>query len=182
LDALVRFFPAEWLPHLGWRYPWRSYFQPTHVPCLNPATALVGQSKRWALLWPRLHTPIPWWRRLLPESVDPRNTTGPETAWVFKPALGRVGEAVMMAGLPAEPRALREWRRSLRRDPDSWVAQRRFDSTPWVAADGVARHVCLGVFVIAGRAAGIYGRAARQPLIDGSAGDVAVLVEDFTDE
>ena len=182
LDALLRFFPAEWLPHLGWRQPWRAYFQPAAVPCLNPATALAMQSKRWALLWPRLHTPIPWWRRLMPESVEPRHVTGPEEGWVFKPALGRVGEAVLIAGVDADPRAVRGWRYSLRRDPGSWVAQRRFVSTPWVAADGVPRHVCLGVFVIAGRAAGIYGRAALQPLIDGSAQDVGVLWEDFDDE
>jgi hypothetical protein len=38
-------------------------------------------------------------------------------------------------------------------------------------------HVCLGVFVVDGRAAGTYGRMARVPLIDARAYDVAVLVD-----
>jgi hypothetical protein len=41
-----------------------------------------------------------------------------------------------------------------------------------------ARHCCLGVYTIDGRAAGIYGRMAPRPLIDDRAEDVAVLVED----
>ena len=36
---------------------------------------------------------------------------------------------------------------------------------------------CIGVYTIDGAAAGIYGRLAPKPLIDGTARDVAVLVE-----
>ena len=35
-------------------------------------------------------------------------------------------------------------------------------------------HLCFGVYVIDGRAAGIYGRMATQPLINHTARDVAV--------
>jgi hypothetical protein len=35
---------------------------------------------------------------------------------------------------------------------------------------------CVGVFVVDGRAAGIYGRVARRPLIDARAHDVPVLL------
>ena len=41
--------------------------------------------------------------------------------------------------------------------------------------DGI--HACLGVYVIDGRAAGVYARVSRKPLIDGRAQDAAVLLD-----
>jgi hypothetical protein len=55
------------------------------------------------------------------------------------------------------------------------VAQRRFEALA-LEHEGEALHPCLGVFVIDGRAAGVYGRVARRPLIDSRARDVPVLV------
>jgi hypothetical protein len=37
---------------------------------------------------------------------------------------------------------------------------------------------CIGVFTIAGRACGIYGRLSRSPVVNYTAADVAVLVEE----
>jgi hypothetical protein len=39
------------------------------------------------------------------------------------------------------------------------------------------RHLCIGVFVIDGRASGFYGRLAAGPIIEKHAQDIAVLVE-----
>ena len=39
------------------------------------------------------------------------------------------------------------------------------------------RYVCLGVYSVDGRAAGIYGRMSTTPVIDHQAQDVAVLVK-----
>jgi len=39
-------------------------------------------------------------------------------------------------------------------------------------------YACIGVYTIAGRACGIYGRLSRTPVVDYSAIDVAVLLVD----
>lgn len=175
LALALRFYPAEWLPHLPRRTGWRHFFRGARTPLSNPATALATQSKRFALIWNRLETPMAAWRRLLPETRDPRSAPwrrGEE--WVLKPALGRVGEAIGLRGVTPE----KEWRaiaRSARWRPGAWAAQRRFEAVPIETPDG-PRHVCLGVFTVDGRAAGIYGRLAPLPLIAMRAQDVAVLI------
>lgn len=179
---VVRFFPGEWLPELPRRCQWPSFFHGARTPVSNPAYALLTQSKRFPLVWDRLDTRLPTWRALLPETRDPRQIPGtkPEWkedgGWVLKPALGRVGDLVGIAGATDA----KEWtqiRKSVRRHPDEWVAQRRFQALP-LASEAGDLHPCLGVFTIDGRAAGIYGRAARRARIDHLAQDIAVLVEE----
>lgn len=175
-DFLFRFFPAEWLPNLDRRVEWSRFFGASLTPQCNPATALLSQGKRWPLLLDQLEVALPTWERLLPETLDPRDVDWRrDTAWVVKPAMGRVGEWVGIHSVTSA----RDWkaiRRSLRWGSRHWVAQRRFRSTPLVV-QGEPWHICFGVYVIDGRAAGIYGRMASQPLINHTACDVAVLVE-----
>ncbi len=175
-DFVFRFYPAEWLPSLGRRVQWRHYFGAARTPLCNRATALLTQSKRWPLVLEDLGIQAPAWERLLPETRDPREVdSGFDSDWVLKPALGRVGELVGIAGVTAA----RDWeaiRRCVRWGARHWVAQKRF--TPLsVSVDGQPWHICVGVYVIDGQAAGIYGRVAARPLIDHAARDAAVLVE-----
>lgn len=176
IDAVIRYYPAEWLPALGLAKGWVGYFGSGPNPVLsNPATALLTQSKRWPLLWDRMRAPTREWRRMLPETRDPREVWADLGGqdWVLKPALGRVGEGVLIPGLPTrEERAIR---RAARRNHRGWVAQRRFESLPVPTPLGPL-HVCLGVYVIDGKAAGVYGRAARHPLIDQNAWELPVLL------
>jgi glutathionylspermidine synthase len=175
---VFRFFPAEWLPNLGRQVKWPCFFGDTSTPLCNPATALLTQSKRWPLVLDDLGLEMPCWERLLPETLDPREADWEnDPNWVVKPALGRVGELLGLAGVTTR----REWKtihRSVRWGARHWVAQRRFDPTP-LRLNGQAWHICFGVYTINGRAAGIYGRIAPQPLINHLARDVAVLVEPF---
>jgi glutathionylspermidine synthase len=176
LDALVRFYPAEWLPALPRHAEWTHFFTAGRTPVCNPAVALLTQSKRWPLVWDRLETPLPAWRQLLPETRAPRRTDARSNAdCVLKPALGRVGEDLALRGV-TPPVLQRRIVRAARWFPRHWVAQRRFESVPVETPLG-PMHVCLGVFVVDGRAAGTYGRMARVPLIDARAYDVAVLVD-----
>ncbi|HJU66521.1 MAG TPA: glutathionylspermidine synthase family protein [Gemmatimonadaceae bacterium] len=174
VDGIVRFFPGEWLPNLPRRCGWRHFFRRRATPLSNPATALLTQSKRWPLVWNELDTPVPTWRSLLPDTHDPRACDWRASEdWVIKPALGRVGEDVGIPGLTQQ----KEWgklARAARWHPARWVAQRRFESVP-LMVDGDAVHPCVGVYTVDGRAAGAYGRLARQPLINWKARDVAVL-------
>jgi hypothetical protein len=61
--------------------------------------------------------------------------------------------------------------------PDQWIVQRRFETVGIPTSEGVM-YPCLGVYTVNGQAAGIYGRMARQPLINFAAIDVAVLIQD----
>lgn len=174
--AIYRFFPAEWLPNLRRSSPWQHYFTGQSVPQCNPGVALASQSKRFGVLLPRLQTPVPVWRALLPETREVRGLRINDPQWVFKPALGRVGEAIQMHGVtPAKE--TRQIRRSLFFFPGAWVAQRRFESVPLPTPLG-PQHVCLGVYSVDGRAAGIYGRCSPRPIIDHAAREAAILLKD----
>ena len=174
-DAVVRFFPAEWLPNLPSSSRWHRFCNGAATALSNPATSVLTQSKRFPLVWSALRTPMPTWRALLPETRDPREASwGSSDEWVLKPALGRVGESVGVPGVV--PR--QEWdriARHARRAPSQWVAQRRFAPTPLRVRE-VDLHPGIGVYTIDGRVAGAYGRLASRPLIDATARDAAVLV------
>jgi len=174
VDLVFRFFPGEWLPQLPRRCGWPHLFGDSETPLCNPGSALLTQSKRLPLVWDRLETSLPTWRQLLPETRDVRDVAGgawPD--WVLKPVLGRVGDSIGLHGATSE----KDWtliRRSARWHPRAWVSQRRFEAVPIETAAGPV-FPCLGVYTIGGRAAGIYGRIARNRLIDHRAQDIAVL-------
>lgn len=175
VDLIYRFFPAEWLTELAGRSGWRNFFSSPSVPCCNPGTALLTQTKRFPIVWDRLDTELSTWRRLLPETRDPREVNWRyDPHWVVKPALGRVGGDIGMAGVTSA----RDWqaiRSSIRWAAGEWVAQRRFQAVP-LCTDMGEVYPCFGVYTVGTRAAGIYGRHSRVPLIDHRACDAAVLV------
>ena len=176
LDALVRFFPGEWLAELPARCGWPVWFRGAATPLSNPATALLTQTKRFPLVWDALATPLPTWRALLPETHDPRDAPWRDNAeWVIKPALGRIGEDIGMAGV-TPPRDHEKIARHTRRHSGEWVAQRRFVPLPLPSPEtGRPLYPCIGVYTVDGRAVGAYGRIAGEPLIDWRAQDTAVL-------
>lgn len=174
-DGIVRFFPAEWLLNIPRRNAWQRYFHGAAVPQSNPGYALISQSKRFPLVWDRLRTPLPTWKALLPQTCDPREVDWRKSDdWVLKPALGRVGEWIGIRGVTAD----KEWREIARhaaRHPGFWAAQRRFQAVPAVGGNE-SLYPCVGVFVVDGKACGLYGRAAPVPLIDSHAQEIAVLI------
>jgi hypothetical protein len=176
VDALLRFFPAEWLPHLPRRCGWRCFFRRGLTPATNPASSLLTQSKRFPLVWGALRSEMAVWRSLAPETRDLADAPWRRTDdWVLKPAFGRVGEAIGIRGC-TPPKELEGIAREARRRPRQWVVQRRFQSVPIATPEG-PMHACIGVYTIGGRAAGLYGRVTPTPPIDSKARDVAVLVE-----
>jgi glutathionylspermidine synthase len=175
VDAVLRFYPAEWMYNLPRACGWPAYFEQTSTPVSNPASALLTQSKRFPLTWEALRTPVSTWRALLPETRDPRDVTWRGSdEWVLKPALGRVGEDVLIAGVtPAQDAKRIE--RDVRRHPSHWIAQRRFTATP-MRVGSSDHYPSIGVYTVNGRVAGAYGRIAEKPLIDARARDAAVLI------
>jgi glutathionylspermidine synthase len=170
---VVRFFPADWLPRLPRASGWAGFFAGGQTPTCNPGYAVLTQSKRFALTWNDLATPLPTWRALLPETRSPRDV-GEESDWVHKPALAHEGTDVGIRGV-VETTEWQRIRRAALRDPRMWAAQRRFEALPLETPDGPL-YPCVGVYVIDGAVAGAYGRAGTRPLIDYLAREIAVLV------
>ncbi len=171
VDAVFRFYQAEWLAGLPSRLGWSRFFRGGRTPVCNPGTALLTESKRFPLTWDRLPVRLEAWRALLPPTRAPG---GGGRGWLLKAALSNTGDDVILPGLAGRARrwtALvqsRLWR-------SRWVEQRRFEAAPLRTPAG-PMYPCLGVYTVNGAAAGVYGRLAARPLIDHAAVDVAVLV------
>jgi glutathionylspermidine synthase len=180
-DAIVRFFPAEWLPNLSRESCWKPYFRGSKTPLSNPGTAIVPQSKRFPLVWDALRADLSVWRKLLPETreVSEMRTTL-DDSWVLKPVLGRVGEGIGIRGITPPVNFQRIVQEAFRH-PQQWVAQKRFKIQP-LATDTGEKYPCIGVFTIGGKAAGFYGRIADSPVIAQNAQDVAVLLRSAREE
>jgi len=180
LDAVVRFYQGEWLASLPARCGWSNFFRGSRTPVGNPGLAVISESKRFPLVWHRLMNPMTAWRGLLPESRDPRQAAWQtDDGWLVKSAVSNTGDEVCIRELMSR----RDWRRA-RWDvwlhPGHWVAQRRFESVPLETPQG-PMHTCLGIHTINGRAAGVYARLAKRPLVDYTAVDAAVLVTENDD-
>jgi glutathionylspermidine synthase len=175
VDGIVRFFPLEWLANLPRRSDWGGYYD-TLTPSCNHPISVFAQSKRLPLVWDSLGTKLTAWKALLPETCAP-NLCGPGEGWIYKPALGRVGEGISIReALTAKEYA--QIQKTVRRNPKDWIAQKRFESKPILSADGEPYHLCIGVFTVDGRAAGFYGRVSPYPRIDARAKDIPLLVEE----
>jgi glutathionylspermidine synthase len=175
VDLVYRFFPAEWLDRLPAATRWVRAVAGGRTPFSNPGSAVLTQSKRFPLVWDDLATSLSTWRSLLPETRAPHEIAwAGDDGWVVKPALGHEGDRVGIAGL-TPPERYDEIARQASREPERWVAQRRFSATPIDTPIG-PRHPSIGVYVLDGMAVGAYARLARQPLIDDSAQEAVVLL------
>ncbi|MCL2671042.1 MAG: glutathionylspermidine synthase family protein [Clostridiales bacterium] len=174
IDAIVRFYPLEWLANLPKKSAWTKYFNSETPACNHPA-AMLTQSKRLPLVWDELGVELPAWKTLLPQTGDPKSVKQPSEDWVLKPALGRVGEGIAIRGtMPEKER--RQIAKAARREPQNWVAQRKFESLPLTSETGEIYHLCVGVFTVDGKSAGFYGRINPYPRMDANAKDIAILI------
>jgi glutathionylspermidine synthase len=175
VDAIVRFYQAEWLAHLPRDVAWQPLFVGGRTPVANPGVAALTESKRLPLVWDALTTPVPTWRRLSPEARAPGDAPWrTDDGWVLKQAYSNTGDTVSMRS-EMTPRAFALFRWKVHFAPRQWVAQRRFEVVP-VASPLGAVYPCLGVYTVNGVAAGVYGRISRRRIVDFKAIDVAVLV------
>jgi glutathionylspermidine synthase len=175
LSLVFRFYPAEWLPQLPATTAWEGFLTGGETAICNPASAILTQSKRFPLIWDQLTTSLSTWRDLLPETRSPLDINGhADGEWVFKPALGYEGKDVAISGV-TETTDWQRIHRAARKNPEAWVAQRRFECLPLSTPDGLM-YPCLGIYVIEGRAAGAYGRMGIRPLIDDRSREIAILL------
>ena len=175
IDGIVRFFPLEWLVNLPKHSDWQGYYDSLTPSCNSPA-AIFAQSKRLPLIWDSLGIDIPAWKRLLPQTCDPKSIPNQNDDWIYKPALGRVGEGISIKEAVSD-KEMKQINKAARKYPKDWIAQRRFKSRPVPAENGGEFHVCIGVFTVDGKNAGFYGRISPYPRIDGNAIDIPILIE-----
>lgn len=174
LDAIVRFFPAEWFPSLQRKSQWIPFLGDSRTPISNPGSALLVQSKRFPLVWDNLSTELPTWRTVLPYTTCPSMVLNNLEDWVLKPAFGRVGEDIAITDVTSN-RKLQRIHKAAKNRPSDWVAQQRFTVLP-LSNGRTDYYPSIGVFTVDGNVAGAYARIARKPLIDDEAQDIAVLI------
>jgi len=167
VGAIMRYFPVEWLEFKK-GVDWGSFVN-TKTPSCNHPIALLTQSKRLPVVWDELNIEIPTWKQLLPKTICTTDLTN-ANGWILKPAFGRVGEGINIPGTVSDAEN-KDIKRAARAHPTQWVAQQMFESVP---IDGL--HLNLGVFVVDGQFAGLYGRVSNLPRIDSEASEVPVLI------
>jgi glutathionylspermidine synthase len=171
--AIMRYYPVEWLEfHEG--ADWRGFVN-SKTPSCNHPIALLTQSKRLPLVWNELDCDIPFWKKLLPQTLCASSYTrfkNRNTNRILKPAFGRVGEGINIPGAVSKAENS-QIKRAAKTCCGQWVVQKMFDSLP---VDGL--HLNLGVFVVDGKFAGLYGRASKIPRIDSGATELPVLVKE----
>lgn len=179
VDAAFRFYPGEWMPKLPNVDAWLRLGP--RLPAMNPVHRLVRQSKRMFALWPEVcpedralleaHCPV----TLAVDGTALRQAQQEPGRWVLKRAFGRMGDSVVIGALVSEA----AWAAALReaaQAPAEFCLQARFEVRP-ITFDAGPLYPAVGVFLINGRFAGYYSRAAREPLITHEAYHVATLVE-----
>jgi len=176
IGGIIRFFPLEWLVSLPKNSRWAGYYD-CETPSCNHPVAIFAQSKRLPLIWDKLNVEIPVWKKLLPETKEPKSVRPQDlknNEWIYKPALGRVGEGITVKGAMPEKERLKI-EKEARKYSSDWIAQRKFESQS-LTADDISYHLCVGVFTVDGKRAGFYGRISPYPLIDSKARDIPVLI------
>ena len=177
IDAIIRFTPLEWLVKMKGEAIWSGYFDTTTVSCNHPI-AVYTQTKRFPLVWDLLEkhgADLSAWREHLPETLEVRAARNKE-GFIYKPVYGRTGENISIKEACIDDE-YEKIIKDVKRNPKSYIAQKRFNSKPVQSENGEEYHVCLGSFVVDGKAAGYYARASKTPRIDSSAADIPVLIE-----
>jgi glutathionylspermidine synthase len=145
---------------------------------VNPFASVLPQNKRaMAFFWEHIHRfsssaqaiiqkYVPVTARL--EKVHEERLYAEREAWVIKSAFGAEGDEVIIGR--ATPEAI--WRASIdKARPGRWIAQRYFEAK----LDAAGEATNLGVFLIAGQAAGFYARVSPGAT-DGESRSAGVLV------
>ncbi len=176
LDAIFRFTPLEWICDIKPKR-WHGYFCTETLSCNHPIS-IYAQTKRFPLVWNSLEengVDMSTWKKLLPETVEVKATKGKE-GYIYKPAYGRVGEGISIK----EACTTKEYKKILsdvRKHPNRFLAQKKFNSMPLTGENGESYHVCIGSYAIDGCHAGYYARISEAPRIDSRAADIPVLIE-----
>lgn len=183
VDALFRYYPADWIPGLPDPETWQRVAD--ELPCMNPLTAVVAESKRFHAVPAEhalglSHATRAVLQRDFTRSCYPR----PERRagwleeredWVLKRAYGRMGDGIRVGAGMSVP----AWEAALDaalQAPEDYVLQEHFDPAPMWFSHGMGYPV-VGVFLVDGEFAGYHTRVSRHPVIQHDASYVPTMVE-----
>ena len=176
IDLIFRFTPLEWLIQMKPRR-WDGYFSSKTMSCNHPIS-IYAQSKRFPLVWENLEKAgicMETWRKLLPETMEVKDL-GLKKGFIYKPVYGRVGEKISIKEACKDDE-YEKILQDVKKHPNQYLAQKRFQSKPLKSEDGKEYHICLGSYTTEGEHAGYYARMSLYPRIDSYAEDVPVLIE-----
>ena len=148
------------------------------VSIVNPFGSVLPQNKRsMAFMWEHVHRFSPRAQAIIEkyvpvssrlETMHEEQLRTQKDAWVLKSDYGAEGEEVVVGKVTDEP----TWNASLAHArAGHWIAQRFFSAK--TSSEGEVTN--FGVYLVAGRAAGIYARVQKGPT-DADALSVPVLV------
>src|SRR5262249_37630775 len=134
---------------------------------VNPFGAVLPQNKRaMAFFWEQIHRFSPRAQEIIQryipvtsrlEAMHEEQLAVQRADWVLKSDYGAEGDEVIVGKHVTDE----VWRASLAQArPGRWVAQRYFEATPIDDTGAIVNH---GVFIVAGEAAGLHGRAHVRP-------------------
>jgi glutathionylspermidine synthase len=183
VEGAFRFYPGEWMADLPNAADWLRALP--KLAMMNPLQRLITQSKKsFACFnadgWPEaterslIEAHLPETRHFNPADVEAYRVEREQ--WVLKAAFGRMGDAVLLGALST----VKEWADAIAhavRTPARYAMQRRFDVLP-LDHDGKRLYPTVGAYVVNGRFAGYYSRAAEIPMITHEAFHVATVVAD----
>ena len=176
IDLIFRFTPLEWLIQMKPRR-WDGYFNSTTISCNHPVS-IYAQSKRFPFVWNDLEKAginMDTWKNLLPETLEVKDL-GKKQGFIYKPIYGRVGERISIKEA-CKGDEYKKIIKDVKKHPNQYLAQKKFESLPLKGEDGTEYHVCLGSYIIEGEHAGYYARISEYPRIDSYAADIPVLIE-----
>lgn len=176
IDLIFRFTPLEWLIQMKPRR-WDGYFNTITKSCNHPI-GIYAQSKRFPFVWKdleKVNINMNTWKNLLPETLEVKEV-GSKKGFIYKPVYGRVGEKISIkeACRGDEYQKIIE---DVKKHPNQYLAQKKFESLPLKGDNGEEYHVCIGSYIIEGEHAGYYARISEYPRIDSYAADIPVLIE-----
>lgn len=175
IDAIIRFNPIEWVVSIKPKN-WKGYFNTTTLSCNHPI-AVITQSKSFPLIWDNLESKginLSTWRKLLPNTIR-LNELKSQEGYIYKPIWGRVGEGISIKEAIKNDE-YEKILKDVRKHPNKYIAQKKFNSLPLQDEFGKSYHLSLGIYYLEGKFAGYYGRISKLARIDSNAAEVAVFV------
>lgn len=175
LHALYRFYPAELIGALPNATVWQA--AAGELPCCNPLSAGISQSKRLLALHdpetsPAIHEHMP--RSVLPEHLADGQLAEERERWVVKTAYGRMGDGIAF-GVDYSPDQWQKIVAQVYHTPTEFVVQERFDSAAlWFS--GSVGYPVVGVHVVDGEFAGYFSRYDSDQIIRDGAKYVPTMV------
>ena len=101
------------------------------------------------------------WQSLLPETLEIKDLKE-ASDFIYKPVYGRVGEKISIKEACKDDE-YEKILQDVKKHPQQYIAQKKFQSKPLISDDGKEYHICIGSYMINEEHAGYYARMSELP-------------------